>query len=311
MFSKAGLRAIGARSATVAGSTESEALLAVGRIGAAWRAVFVAAVALAAPVVSRAAEPAVPYFWDPSERMAKPDLAQLPRLRFLTTIDYPPFNYLDASGKLSGFHVDFARAICAELGLLDRCEIQALPWAELPKALRDGQGEAILGGLAINAGTRAEFAFSRPYLQFPARFAVSRQSVLEEPLAASLAGKKVGVVAGSAHEEMLRDCFSGFEIATFPTEEELYAGLTEKRIDAAFGDGMRIAFWLAGTASASCCRFAGGPYLAPEYFGSGLAIAVRPDAPELAAAFDHAMREIESRGTFGELYLRYFPLSFY
>ncbi|TIT46268.1 MAG: transporter substrate-binding domain-containing protein, partial [Mesorhizobium sp.] len=78
---------------------------------------------------ARAAEPQVPVLWDAKERLPKPDLSALPRLRFLTTTDFPPFNFLDGAGRLSGFHVDLARAICAELGIAEKCQIQALPWA--------------------------------------------------------------------------------------------------------------------------------------------------------------------------------------
>ena len=74
---------------------------------------------------------------------------------------------------------------------------------------------------------------------------------------------------------------------------------------------MRLGFWLAGSDSADCCRFSGGPYLGPEYLGSGLAIAVAPDNAKLAAAFDYALHEINTDGTFAELYLRYFPVSFF
>ncbi|TIT38712.1 MAG: amino acid ABC transporter, partial [Mesorhizobium sp.] len=34
---------------------------------------------------ARAAEPQVPVLWDAKERLTKPDLSALPRLRFLTT----------------------------------------------------------------------------------------------------------------------------------------------------------------------------------------------------------------------------------
>ena len=50
-------------------------------------------------------------------------------LRFITTTDFPPFSFIDASGRLSGFHVDLARAICAALEITDRCQIHALPWS--------------------------------------------------------------------------------------------------------------------------------------------------------------------------------------
>ena len=74
---------------------------------------------------------------------------------------------------------------------------------------------------------------------------------------------------------------------------------------------MRLGFWLAGSDAANCCRFAGGPYLAPEYLGAGLSIATRADDPQLAAAFDSALQQISAKGIFAELYLRYFPVSFY
>ncbi|RUX99522.1 transporter substrate-binding domain-containing protein, partial [Mesorhizobium sp. M2A.F.Ca.ET.040.01.1.1] len=80
---------------------------------------------------TQGAEPQVPVLWDAKERLPKPDLSALPRLRFLTTTDFPPFNFLDGAGRLSGFHIDLARAICAELGVAEKCQIQALPWNEL------------------------------------------------------------------------------------------------------------------------------------------------------------------------------------
>jgi polar amino acid transport system substrate-binding protein len=259
----------------------------------------------------QAAEPQVPMLWDTKERLPKPDLSALPRLRFLTTTDFPPFNFLDRDGKLSGFHVDLARAICARLGIADKCQIQALPWSELDGALQKNEGEAILAGIAVTQEARTKYAFSRSYLQFPARFMMPKASAVMEPIFQKLMNKRVGVVAGSAHERMLRDYFSDLQIVPFARAEEVYGALKAGKVDAAFGDGMRFAFWLAGTDAAGCCRFAGGPYLAPEYFGTGMAIATRLDNPALAAAFDYALQEISQDGTFTELYLRYFPVSFY
>ncbi len=260
---------------------------------------------------ARAAEPQVPVLWDAKERLPKPDLSALPRLRFLTTTDFPPFNFLDNAGRLSGFHVDLARAICAELGIADKCQIQALPWAELDGALQRGEGEAIIAGIAPTQESRQKYAFSRSYLQFPARFIMPKGKALTEPIFDKLRGKRVGVIAGSAHERMLRDYFGTVQIVPFDKPDDVYGELKAGKIDAAFGDGMRFAFWLGGTDAAGCCRFAGGPYLAPEYLGSGMAIATKADDRALAAAFDYALQEISVKGTFAEFYLRYFPVSFF
>jgi polar amino acid transport system substrate-binding protein len=273
-----------------------------------WMAVVLVAV-LAAPVAS--AEPLIPNLWDAKERIAKPDMSGLQRLRFLTTVDFPPFNFLDRSGRLTGFHVDLARSICAELEILDRCQIQALPWNELEGALKAGQGEAIIAGIAITPESRRKYAFSRSYLRLPARFVMQQGSAVSEPLYPKLAGKRVGVMAGSAHERLLRAYFDTALPITYTRPEWLFADLLEGKLDAIFGDGVRLAFWLSGQDSADCCRFAGGAYLAPEFLGPGLAIATAPDKADLAEAFNYALREIYTNGKFAELYLRYFPVGFF
>jgi polar amino acid transport system substrate-binding protein len=253
----------------------------------------------------------IPQFWDVRERLVRPDISTLPRVRFLTTIDFPPFNYIDANGLITGLHVDLARAICVELGILDRCQIQAIPWEELEAALDRNEGDAIIAGLAITSETRRKYAFSRSYMRFPARFAVRRNTVMQEPIHSAVTGKRVGVLDGSEHEAMLRDYFPKAQPVTYSRPDWLYGDLRDGKIDAVFGDGMRMSFWLAGADSAACCNFAGGPYLAPEYFGSGLSIAVAGQNAGLADAFDFALREINVSGKFGELYLRYFPVGFF
>jgi polar amino acid transport system substrate-binding protein len=140
---------------------------------------------------------------------------------------------------------------------------------------------------------------------------MGRTGALAEPLFDKIRGKRVGVIAGSDHERMLRAYFPAATVVALPTQEALYGALKASQIDAAFGDGMRFAFWLAGADASGCCRFAGGPYLAPEHLGQGLAIAVPAERPELAQALDYALHEIAVKGTFAELYLRYFPVGFF
>lgn len=263
----------------------------------------------ASPAVAQ--EPAIPRLWDARERLPNPDISALPRLRFLTTVDFPPFNYLDAEGQLVGLHVDLARAVCAALGAADRCEIQALPWEELQGALARGDGEAVIAGLAATPETRKTLGFTRPFLWFPARFVARTGDRPAEPLASTLAGSRVGVVAGSAHESLLKDQFTAVVPVPFPDQAQLLAAVRRGEVAAAFGDGLQLAAWLGGPEAAGCCAFAGGPYLAPEYLGGGLSIAVRRDDEALRQALEYALHEIGTTNRFAELYLRYFPISFF
>ncbi|HTV70186.1 MAG TPA: transporter substrate-binding domain-containing protein [Rhizobiaceae bacterium] len=275
------------------------------------RLLIVALTLLAGALPLFAAEPAIPYFWDSKERLPKPELSDIQRVRFLTTVDFPPFNFLDRTGRLTGFHIDLARALCEELAISDRCQIQALPWNELEPAMGRGEGEAIIAGLSISEAARAQYAFSRPYLQFPARFITPKATALTEPLAAKLKDQRVGVIDGSAHESMLREYFPEVNVVVYTRQDWMMTDMKDRKLAAVFGDGMRLGFWLAGSEAGDCCRFSGGPYLAPEYLGAGLAIAAGKSNAVLAPAFDYALQQLNAKGIFAELYLRYFPVSFY
>lgn len=255
--------------------------------------------------------PIIPQYWDERERLPASDISSFERVRFLITNDFPPFNYLDALGRPAGLHVDLARAICAELNISEICQIQTLPWEELETALQAGDGEAIIAGLAVTPESRQRLAFTRPYLRFPARFVAQRNAAFAEPMHETVAGRRIGVMAGSAHEAMLRDYFPEARPVTYARQAWMMRDLREGKVDAVFGDGMRLAFWLGGPEAENCCRFAGGPYLSADYLGVGLAIATRLDHEPLARAFDFALREISVSGRFAELYLRHFPIGFY
>lgn len=272
---------------------------------------FLLAVACVLTMTATAPATDIPLIWDTKERLPRPDLSQLPRLRFLTTTDFPPFNFFDASGKLTGFHIDLARAICAELNIAERCQIQALPWNELEQALKNGEGEAILAGISITAQSRATYAFSRPYLLLPARFVMPRSAKAAEPIYDRVQGERIGVLAGSTHERFLRDNFGDVKPITYAKPEWMQEDVRAGKLAGIFGDGMRLSFWLGSADSAGCCAFAGGPYLAPDYLGEGLAIAVKPTDKTLVQAFDHALQQMAIEGTFAELYLRYFPIGFF
>lgn len=253
----------------------------------------------------------VPNYMDPRERVPLPDLAPYSRIRFVTTVDFPPFSFLDQTGHLAGFHIDLARAICEELDVLPRCQIQALPWGELEGALEKGQAEALISGLAITAESRSKYRFTRAYLALPARFVLAGEASSGEDSAVALGGKRVGVLESTAHEVMLRDWFSETRPVTFTRTEWMFDALKAGNIDAVFGDGLQLSFWLSSRSAENCCRFFGGPYFSQAHLGEGLAIAVRPRNTSLAKAFDHALAALNRNGRFTELYLRWFPNGLY
>jgi len=271
---------------------------------------FVAFLTIAFPAAI-ADEILVPNYMDPRERIPVPDLQAFGRIRFVATVDFPPFSFLDQTSRLAGFHIDLARAICAELDVLPRCQIQALPWNELEGALSAAQAEAVIAGLAITAESRVNHRFTRPYLALPARFALRKDATPGGVSAKVLSAQRVGVVGGTAHEAMLRDWFPGIKPVTFSRPEWMFDALKTGNVDAVFGDGLQLSFWLSSQTAEACCRFFDGPYFSQAHLGEGLAIAVSPRNAALASAFDHAIAALNRNGRFTELYLRWFPNGLY
>lgn len=251
----------------------------------------------------------IPDFWDPRRRIERPAAGVVPAIRFITTNDFPPFNFLDANGHLTGFNVDLARAICAELAI--RCTIQAREWAEIVDRIADKTADAAIGGIAVSAANREKLDFSDVYLRTPGRFAVRRADAGIDPTPAMLKTKTLAVVARTAHEAYLAAMFPEVPRRLFDTAEAAVAALKNGEVDAYFGDGLQLSFWLQSEAAANCCAFAGGPYTETRFFGQGYAIAVGKGSNDLKHAINAALQALYEKGTYAELYLRYFPIGFF
>jgi polar amino acid transport system substrate-binding protein len=264
------------------------------------------AIPLLCLLATAAAGQAIPNHVDPSARETVPNLTALPSLRFLTTPDYPPFNYRDKAGELIGFNIDLARSLCTELKIT--CTIQAWPWEQAPKALADNQGDALIAGLAITPENAAQFDFTNIYLAFPARF-VTQAADAKSFDPARLGAARVSVRKGSTHEEFMRRYLPQATLVGFDTEFAALDAVKAGSAAAYFGDALRASFWLND--NPGCCGFAGEPYFRPDLFGRGLAIAVLAGKDNVRLALDYGLSRLEQSGAFDQLYLRWFPVSFY
>ncbi len=265
---------------------------------------------LALPAAAQATGPVtVPGFWDPNRRPERPDISRLGPVRFLTEEDYPPFNFTAPDGQPIGFNIDLARAICTELSL--SCTIQVRRFDTLIESLEENRGDAIVASLAITPELRKRVAFTDRYYRTPARFVAAKDFPADDIVPEKIIGRRVAVVAGSAHEAYLRAFFAETAIQPHPTLEAALAALNEGEADLVFADGIALAFWLNGTGSDGCCEFRGGPFTESRYFGEGVGIAVRRDNDLLRLAINHALFRLWERGIIADLYLRYFPIGFY
>lgn len=249
----------------------------------------------------------IPGFWDPRRRPERPDLSRVTLIRFLTEIDYPPFNYVGSDGNPAGLNVDLARLICEELKIA--CTVQMRRFDTLLDSLNQNRGDAVMASIAVTPESRKRAEFTDAYYRTPARFAARRDTTLTDVRPERLEGKEVAVVAGTAHEAFLKALFTEADLRTYASPALAREALRRGEVDLLFGDGISLAFWLNGTESQNCCRFVGGPFTESRYFGEGVGIAVKRGNETLRRGFNWALFRLWEKGRFSDLWLRYFPIS--
>jgi polar amino acid transport system substrate-binding protein len=268
------------------------------------------AVLLFTAVPALAQEPpriTIPNFWDPRVRLERPEPGPARVVRFLADDDYPPFHFLAPDGTLTGFSVELARSVCEKLAWT--CTIQPRRFDTLLDSLAEHRGEVVAGAMNLSVPIRRRFAASHLYFRNPARFLTTRGNARPELDSQRLQGRRIAVVAGSAHEAFLE--------ALMPFVQRrpaagLNAGLAALRSGDAeylFADGVSLA--LALGSAESDLAFAGGSYLESAYFGEGVAFILRKDDPALKRAIDYALQSLWDDGSYARLYLRFFPVSPY
>lgn len=240
-----------------------------------------------------------------SPQAEQQDLPKRVAIRFLTDSDYPPFNYFDEEGVLTGFNIDMARAICLELSAT--CDIQVRPWAELVTALAKRDTDAVIAAHVVSPALLRLVDFTDRYFYTPAWFAARKGAQRVAPTPEGLDALKVGVVKGSAHEAYLRMFFKDTQPIGFDSSELARDALSASKVDLVFDDGVALALWLNGTLSRECCELKAGPFYEPKFFGDGIGIMVSKQDPQLKGLINQALARVRAGGRYEELLLRYFP----
>lgn len=251
--------------------------------------------------------PVVPNLWDPKAVHDRP-AGTSEKIQFLASDTFPPFVFRDGADRLTGFNVDLARAICQELG--SSCSLRIKEFDALLPALEAEEGDAIISGIARTDDLAARLLFSDDYLKLPARFMI-RAGAVGGFYEDAIAGQRISVEEGSRHAAFAQRFWPEAVLLPYDDVSAARLAVEDGTADAHFGDGLALSFWMRGTEAKNCCQFSGGPWIEPGYFDQGLSIATRKDGGELREAINYALRRLNQTGVYRELYLRYFPLSFF
>ncbi len=216
---------------------------------------------------------------------------------------YPPFNSIDPSGKLIGFDIDIAKALCkaAHFG----CEFVIQDWDGMIPGLLAKKYDAIIASMSITEERKKKVDFTGKYYNTPAKF-IAPKGKNYTITAEGLAGKSVAVQRATTHENFLRDNFPGMDIRVYATQDEANADLVAGRVDLGHADSVALMDGFISTDAGQGFEFVGPDYNIPQWHGDGAGIAVRKGSDELRMALDKAIDEIRADGTYQKINAKYF-----
>jgi len=235
--------------------------------------------------------------------------AETLKLRIGTEAAYPPFNARNAAGKLEGFDIDIAKALCDRIQA--ECEFVVQDWEGLIPALLTNKIDAIVSSMSITDERRKVVDFTNKYYKTPARFVAPTSSGIKDVSPAALAGRTLGAQASTIHALFLQNQYKDSEIKLYGSQDALLLDLIAGRIDAAFLQSTSVSDWLTSTDDGKCCEMVGEPMDDPASFGLGAGIAIRKNSDDLRETLNKAIDDIRDDGTYEKINGKYFPFSIY
>ena len=230
-------------------------------------------------------------------------------VRIATEGAYPPFNFVDKDGKLQGFDVDIANALCDHMKA--QCTIVAQDWDGIIPGLLAKKYDAIIASMSITDERRKKVLFTDKYYKTPARF-VGKKGAGIEITAAGLKGKRVGVQRATIHENFVRAKFPDAEVVVYDTTDNANADLAAGRLDLRLDDSVALEIGFLKTDAGKDFAFVGPGFFEPhDILGNGSGIALRKEDTALGDAFNKALKDIRANGTYKKINDKYFSFDAY
>ena len=220
---------------------------------------------------------------------------------------YPPFSMVDKDGKLGGFDIEIAKALCADMGV--ECKLIKQDWDGIIPALIAKKYDAIIASMSITEERLKKVDFTKPYYKSPARFITKKGSDIEIS-ADGLKGKSVGVQRGTVSDKFITGTYGeGVDIKRYGTQEEAYLDLNAGRVELIFADAF-VLMEFTGSVNGKDYDFVGGSYTDKKYFGEGIGIAVRKGDTELTEKLNKAIENIRM-SPYEKVQSKYFKFDVY
>jgi polar amino acid transport system substrate-binding protein/arginine/ornithine transport system substrate-binding protein len=224
------------------------------------------------------------------------------KLRVGVEGNYPPFSQLGPDGRLTGFDIDIAMAVCAQMKV--ECQLVQQEWDGMMPALRARKFDMIVASMTITEERRKAADFSDPYYDVPSRW-VAKAGAFKDHSPASLKGRKIIVLRNSPRAAHVAANYKDSEVLLVNKETDVYLELASGRGDIGFGSSVVSSeAFLKKPEGRGFAQV--GPTVRLDAGGGGVGIAFRKGEDALRQNVNAALKAIKADGTYRKLADRYF-----
>jgi octopine/nopaline transport system substrate-binding protein len=235
---------------------------------------------------------------------------------------FPPFNQVDATGKLSGFEIEMTDELCKRAKL--DCSYVVQDWDSLLPSLLNGKFDLVLN-MGPNETRRKVIGFTDMYAFTPNQFLVTKDGPLaqvpggsgdvnvDEPgskavvenLRKALAKRTIGGQAGTSQLAFVQDTFGNIAtVRTYKTVDEEALDLNAGRIDAVYTNAVVAAAFLKQKGNENLVTW--GPKMSGGIQATQVCYGIRKEDTDLKAVMDAQIRGMIADGTITRLSDKWF-----
>lgn len=226
------------------------------------------------------------------------------KITIATEAAYPPFNYRDRKGLPAGFEMDLAQEACMRMKA--ECEFIIVKWDDLVPGLLDKKFDIVMSSLEVTPERRRRLGLSRRYYLSPGAFIAKKGAPYDGP-PSLLRNKKIGIQKDSMHADWADKSFRrSAQLKRYDTVNAALTALAADEVDAVFGDKAQLWLW-SQKPEGHCCELIGQDIKDTQTLGIGVSAGLRREDIKLREAFNKAIGEIMSDGTYKKLNEKYFP----
>ncbi|GAA1343694.1 basic amino acid ABC transporter substrate-binding protein [Arthrobacter roseus] len=223
-------------------------------------------------------------------------LVEAGSLTVCSDIPYAPFEF-EEGGEYTGFDIDLIREVAKGMDLELSIKDVGFDGLQSGASLAAGQCDLGASAMSITEDRKKNLTFSDPYYDSQQSLMVPKDSDIKS--IEELEGKTVGVQQGTTGEDYTRENVpESTEVKAYPSDAELFPALQSGGVDAVLQD---LPVNILHTEDGAFTIVE--EYPTDEQYGFAMK---KEGSEKLAEAVNESLAEVKDKGTYDEIYNKYF-----